>query len=191
MQKEPEGESRMKKHRILPVILIVVLVVTVLCGTVLAYMFRQTEYEDNYFTPAGVSCKVQEKTDSPLTKKTSIKVQNTGNIDAYLRVRLVSYWVGADGNIVAKPSSVPEITPAEGWIKGTNDTYYYQSPISPENSTKELLSAPIVLAEDENGYLQVVEVFAEAIQSKPENAVTDSWNVSLDEAGRITDGHFK
>lgn len=177
----------MNKQRILTVMLIAALVgALALCGTVLGYMFRQTEYVDNQFTPAEVSCKVQEVTDSPLTEKSSIKVQNTGTIDAYLRVRFVTYWVDSDGNIAAKPSSMPMINIAEGWIEGKNNTYYYHSSVAPNNFTGELLSSPILLDEDDNGHFQVVEVFAEAIQSKPANAVRDSWNVSLDSNGDIT-----
>lgn len=113
-------------------------------------------------------------------------MQNTGNIDAYLRVRLVSYWVDSAENIVAKPSSMPEITLEEGWIKGSDNTYYYPTAVVPNGFTDELLSKPILLEKDENGYLQVVEVFAEAIQSKPANAVQTSWNVSMDSNGNIT-----
>ena len=175
----------MSKRRILTIILIVTLVgALTLCGTVLAYMFTQTEYKDNEFFPANVSCKVVEAFDG--TQKTSIQVQNTGNIDAYLRVRLVSYWVAADGNIVAKPSSMPEINMATDWIKGTNNTYYYTKPVSPAAQTGSLLSSPIILEEDENGYMQVIEVFAEAIQSKPYNAVINSWKVSMDANGNIS-----
>lgn len=175
----------MNKNRILIITLITALVgALILCGTVLAYMFRQTEYKDNEFTPATVSCNVLEEFDGE--QKTSIKVQNTGNIDAYLRVRFVSYWVDADGNIVAKPSSMPEISVATGWLKGSNDTYYYQSVVTPNNSTGELLSHPISLDKDENGYLQVVEVFAEAIQSKPQKAAIDRWGVTIDSNGNIT-----
>lgn len=175
----------MKKHPIYIVILIASLVVALtLCGTVLAYMFRQTEYKDNEFVPANVSCKVVEAFDG--VEKTSIQVQNTGNIDAYLRVRLVSYWVDADGNIVAKPSSMPEINMVTGWIKGTNNTYYYTQPVSPTAQTGSLLSSPIILEKDENGYMQVIEVFSEAIQSRPNNAVINSWKVSMDANGNIT-----
>ena len=114
----------MKKHRILSVLLIAELVLSLLlCGTVFAYMFRRTEYKDNEFTPANVACKVVEEFNG--VRKASIQVQNTGNIDAYLRVRLVSYWVDANGNIVAKPSAMPEINMAADWIKGANNTYYY------------------------------------------------------------------
>ena len=177
----------MSKHRIQTIILIVTLVVALtLCGTVIAYMFRQTEHKDNQFTPAIVSCEVLESFDGQ--QKSSIQVQNTGNIDAYLRVRIVSYWVDSYGNIVAKPSSMPEITLDDGWITGSNNTYYYQSSVAPVTATPNLLKdgTSIYLEQDENGYLQVVEVFAEAIQSKPTNAVTNSWKVSLDTNGNIT-----
>lgn len=175
----------MNKHRIRTIVPVAILVVAlVLCGTVLAYMFRQTEYEDNSFTPANVSCEVAEEFDG--VQKKSIKVQNTGNIDAYLRVRLVSYWVDSAENIVAKPSPMPEITLAEGWIKGSDNTYYYPTAVAQNGFTGELLSEPILLEKNENGYLQVVEVFAEAIQSKPANAVQTSWNVSMDSNANIT-----
>ena len=174
----------MKKSRILLIILIASLVVSlILCGTVLAYMFKQTEYKNNEFIPATVSCKVVEEFDGK--QKTSIKVQNTGNIDAYLRVRFVSYWVDSDGNVVAKPSSMPEINMAAGWLKGENNTYYYKTPVSPTNQTESLLSSPITLEKDADGYMQVIDVFAEAIQSKPHNAVSDSWGVVIDSNGHI------
>ncbi len=174
----------MKKSRILLIILIASLVVSlILCGTVLAYMFKQTEYKNNEFIPANVSCKVVEEFDGK--QKTSIKIQNTGNIDAYLRVRFVSYWVDSDGNVVAKPSSMPEINMAAGWLKGENNTYYYKTPVSPTNQTESLLSSPITLQKDADGYMQVIDVFAEAIQSKPHNAVSDSWGVVIDSNGHI------
>lgn len=174
----------MKIRRInLGLLIVVLIAVLVLCGTVLAYMFRQTEYKDNEFVPANVSCEVVEEFDG--TQKTSIQVQNTGNIDAYLRVRLVSYWVDAGGNIVAKPSSMPAISMAAGWISGGNDTYYYKTPVGPTKQTDSLLSSPITLEKDENGYVQVIEVFAEAIQSKPYEAATDSWGVNIDSNGHI------
>lgn len=174
----------MKKYKIPSIMLIMTFVIALtVCGTVFAYMFKQTDYEDNQFTPAVVSCRVEETFDG--TKKTSIKVENTGNIDAYLRVRLVSYWVDTNGNVVAKPSSIPEINLEDGWIKGPNNTYYYQSSVAPNNLTGELLSSSISLEKDANGYLQVVEVFAEAIQSNPKDAVTSSWDVLLDQNGYI------
>lgn len=155
----------------------------VICGTVFAYMFKKTDVENNIFTAAEVSCEIKEAFDGE--KKESIKALNTGNIDAYIRVKLVSYWVDSKGDTVAKPSAVPTVTVAEGWIEGTDNTYYCKTAVAPTESTPELLSAPLVLQTDENGYLQVVEAFAEAIQSKPQNAVTESWSVTVAPDGSI------
>lgn len=176
----------MKMRRIYFILLIVLLITAlVLCGTAIAYMYRQTEYKDNRFAPAEVSCEALEVFDGE--QKTSVQIKNTGNTDSYLRVRLVSYWVDAGGNIVGKPSKMPEITIEPGWIEGTNNTYYYQKPVAPEMTTNNLLSSPVLLEKDENEYSQVIEIFAEAIQSKPQNAVMNSWGVSVDSSGNITD----
>lgn len=169
----------MKQRRIISFLLVIfVTALIVFCSTAVAYMFKQTDYKNNEFVPASVSCEVFEQFDGE--KKTSIQIQNTGNINAYLRLRLVSYWVNADGNVMPKPSVMPEFNLAVGWIKGSNDTYYYQMPVLPEAYCATLLSSPITLLSDEDGCKQVVEVFAEAIQSEPANAVTDSWKVTLD-----------
>ena len=176
----------MKKNGNIQFILVSILFVAlVLCGTVFAYMFRTTAFKKNDFTPAEVACEVIEKTDSPLTQKEEIQVKNTGLIDSYLRLRLVTYWVDSEGNVVSKPSAPLNITLADGWIKGNNDTYYWTSPVQKDKSTGNLLAAPLILSE-EDGYLQVVEVFAEAIQAKPQNAVTQSWGVTLNSDGIIT-----
>lgn len=174
----------MNRHRILKIIPIAaVFAVLTFCGTVLAYMLRQTGYVNNSFIPAEVSCNVDETFDGK--EKSVIKVENTGSIDAYIRVRLVSYWVDSNGEIAAKPSSMPEILPASGWIEGTGSTYYYQSPVPPDGLTDNLLSVPICLEKDENGLLQVVEVFAEAIQSNPEAAVKSSWKAETENGNII------
>jgi len=176
----------MKKNGNWQIILVsILMVVLILTGTVAAYMFRRSGIKENHFTPAKVDCYVHEVTDTPVTQKTSITVQNIGIIDAYIRVRFVSYWVDSDGNIVAKPSVMPDIALADGWIKGENDTYYCKNKVSKNNYTAEMLSEPILLVA-EDGYFQVIDVFAEAIQAQPSKAVTESWGVSVDADGVIT-----
>ena len=171
----------MKKNKIGRVILLVfVSIVIVVSGAVGAYMFRQTLVKDNTFVPAKVSCEISERFDG--TTKNSIIVKNTSNIDVYIRVRLVSYWVqiNAQGveEIVAKPSEMPTFTPGNGWIKGSQDTYYYTQPVGPGDNAAELLGSGMILSQSEEGYRQVIDVFAEAIQSEPEDAV-ENWNVTV------------
>lgn len=155
-------------------LLVVLLVLS--CGSTMAYMFRQTQKLENNFTPAEVSCQVAEAFDG--NQKTSITVKNTGNIPAYLRVRLVTYWVNDEGDIMPVASPQLTIQTTNGWISGADNTYYYPTPIEPETTTPELLAAPIALQTNEAGHHQVIEVFAEAIQSEPENAVK-SWPVTV------------
>lgn len=174
----------MKKQRIFPSLLVPILLLAVLLsGTVMAYMFRITGDVNNQFEPAVVSCKVSEEFNG--TQKTQIMVQNTGNVAAYLRLRLVSYWVDGSGNIVAKPSEMPTFALNSGWVAGSNDTYYYTAPVDPEGFSGVLSTGAITL-KIEGDTRQVLEVFAEAIQSNPTAAVTDSWNVTLDGSGNIT-----
>lgn len=166
------------------VLLVLTPLLVLLCGTTFALMLRQTAPLDNQFEAAVVNCTVVESFNG--TQKTSIAVKNNAptdqppsNIPAYLRVRLVSYWVDSDGNIVSKPSEMPDISVVNGWIKGADNTFYYPDPVDPGASTPNLLGAAIGLEQDPDGYRQVIEVFADAIQSKPAEAVTGSWGVSL------------
>jgi hypothetical protein len=167
----------MKRKILKIVILILSIILLLLCGTAFALMYRQTQPLNNQLEAAFVACAVEEDFDGET--KTSIAIKNTGNIDAYLRVRLVSYWVDSDGNITSKPSRMPPVFVTSGWVTGTGNTYYYSQPVAPGDITTNLLNADITL-EEEDGYLQVIEVFADAIQSKPAEAVTTSWGVTLD-----------
>lgn len=178
----------MRMRKVLIGLICVLVILAALLGSVIAYMFRQTQVEENNFIPAQVSCRVNEKTTDNVDQKTEITVTNTGNIDAYIRVRFVSYWVrpgeGGSWEIAPKASKMPAITLAEGWIQGPQDTYYFTTPVAPGADTGNLLATPMVLAVEDNCY-QVVEVFAEAIQSLPEKAVENSWHVTVSD-GRIT-----
>lgn len=164
----------MKKKLLISLLITAVLAV----GITLAFMFRQTEPIENKFTDAKVACSVVEEFND--VQKTSIQVKNEGNIDCYLRVRLVSYWQNADGEIVGKPSVIPAIDVNDGWMAGeSKDVFYYTSPVAAGKTTESnLLQSPLELAqEDDNGetFYQVVKVFAEAVQAEPEDAVKAAW----------------
>lgn len=107
-----------------------------------------------------------------------------GNTHAFLRIRLVSYWEDSNGSIVARASQMPDFSVSTGWIEGSDHTYYYAQPVAPGESTPNLLETSILLGREGN-HLQVVAVFADAIQSRPEDAVTESWGVTMS-SGSIT-----
>ena len=174
-------------RRLIPAILLLALLLTLVCGTVYAYMFMRTGGENVTFQPARVSCTVEETFDGE--NKSDIKVTNTGNVDAYLRVRLVTYWIHGEGEnagkVAAESSPALNIVPADGWLKGEDNTFYYKVPVAPGKSTPSLFSGSLTLGQ--NGeFLQVIDVFAEAIQANPATAVTTSWDVTVDSSGTIT-----
>ena len=94
----------------------------------------------------------------------------------------MSYWIDESGAIVSKSSEMPTFDIADDWISDEgNYTYYYTKKVAPDAFTTTLLDSgsTITLRLSSEGYRQVVEVFAEAIQAEPDEAVTDSWNVTI------------
>ncbi len=165
-------------------------------GVTLAFMFKRTNTV-NTFVPAQVSCTVHERLDGAEvtdlsavgSEKSDIRVQNTGNVQAYLRVRLVSYFVDEDKNITGEiPSAYPKLTLNDGWLPGESNTYYYTKPVEPNGSTP-VLCEPFPLleqaAQDGKTVYQVVEVLAEAIQAEPVAAVEGAWGVTVAEDGAL------
>ena len=180
MQKGHYGENQ-KRFPIKIVLLVLALILV--CTVTLAYMFTRTERTVNQFSKAIVSCDILEKFEDEISK-TEITVKNTGNISAYMRVRLVSYWVNGDDKIVGKTAQVPSFDLADGWIPLGDDTYCYTRPIAVGDKTPNLLTTAMTL-QKEDDYIQVVEVIADAIQSEPTDAVKESWNVSVANDGSV------
>lgn len=175
----------MKKNRILSVLLLIAALLAI-AGSAGAYMRKQTGTMENTFVPAQVSCEVDEAFAGNI--KTYIAVKNTSTIDAYLRLRMISYWIDANGDILAKTSptiNVPYDT--DNWFVVDN-IYYYKHPVEPGASTLDLLKdeGQIVVSMDAAKNRQVIEVFAEAIQSLPEEAVESSWEVEVNNDGTLS-----
>ena len=96
-------------------ILTLVLLALALTGATLAYLITHTDPVPNRFTPAHVSCNVTEDFDG--TTKKNVNVTNTGDIEAYLRVKLVTYRVNDDGQHIGGTAASPAFTPGNGWVK--------------------------------------------------------------------------
>lgn len=181
------------KHKILSFFLLLTLLFAVSFPTVWAYMVKQTVKIENVIEPAKVSCEVDEAFNG--TSKTSVKVENTSNIEAYIRVRVVSYWQDSKGSTVAIKSEMPSFTVSDAWIEDhDNDTYYCIQPVQADALTPELLQAGSSITLNKKvetfegvkyEYNQVVEIFAEAIQSLPEETVETCWDVTITD-GQIT-----
>ena len=179
-------------------LLVVLALVLMLTATVVsAYMRKQTETMGNTFTPAAVSCSVFDRVED--NEKTIIQITNTGNYKAYLRVRLVTYWIKEDGSVAYRPSAtIPDFAfDNTKWVRdANNNTYYYKSPVESNVTTENLLDkANIALRQEtEDGvtYRQVIDVFAEAIIAETLDETTDqiadvesAWGVTVDSSGNI------
>ena len=159
------------------VIALALILVLVVGGTV-AYIFTQTGPVINTFTPTEAKITITEKTNDNQKTEITVKNDSTG-VPVYIRVALVANMIDEDGNVTAA-ATVPNFTLGGNWIKGSDGYYYYKTPVQVGQSTENLLAAPMTL--DNN--MQVV-VLADAIQAEPTTAVTQAWGVTV-ENGVIT-----
>ena len=193
----------MSKRILKPLIILLVVICVVACiPGVYSYMVHRTAPITNIFERANVDCTVHDVFDG--TDKKDVTVTNNSNVDAYVRVRVVSYWVDSKGGVIASQSPAVEISyNSEFWIyDAVNQTYYYKYPLKSGASTEDLLNGgTLTLSSYDNKgsntdnstddkvvftYHQVVEFVAEAIQSNPKKAVTDSWGVTINDDRAIT-----
>ncbi len=180
----------MKHRRFLWMILLALVLAAMLIPAVYAYMVHRSQTVANVFIPAEVTCDIEETFDGK--NKTAIAVRNTGNIDAYIRLRLVFHWEDSKGNVVAWDMDPPAFTcDTANWKQIDGYTYCYKVPVAPGMTTGNLLTSTITMekisVEEKIStnesvfyeYYPVLEVIAEAIQSIPEEAVEASWNVTI------------
>lgn len=164
------------KRSLVLVVSVLALVLAVAGGT-LAWLVANSGPVTNTFTPATVSCKVEETFKNNV--KSNVNVKNTSNIDAYLRVKLVTYRVNDDGQHIGGTAEIPTFTPGKNWVKH-GDFYYYTLPVAPDGTPAANLIDTITLTgsyNDADGGKQVIEVMAEAIQSQPDSAVQQAWGI--------------
>ena len=169
----------MKKFHKKSLVLLIVLALLLTCtvsGTV-AFLAVDSDPVTNTFTPVKLDTKIVET----FTKgvKSSVKVQNNGNIDAYVRVGVYGYWAVKDaaGNEKIVAPWTANFTVGDDWVK-TGDWYYYTQKLSPNGEmTGDLLASSItqtgVPSNYPNAYL-VVNVIHQAIQTTPSQALDDA-----------------
>ena len=115
------------------------------------------------------------------TVKSNVNVKNTGDTEAYIRVKLVTYRTNDDGQHIGGTAEIPAFTPGTGWVS-YGGYYYYTKPVAPNGSPENALISSITLTgsyNDADGGHQAIDVMAEAIQSGPAQAVGEAWGVSI------------
>ena len=177
-----------RKGRLTAMIVSVVLILALAIGGTIAWMSTKTDSVVNTFNPSQVTCSVVEDFDGKT--KTNVNVENTGDIPAFIRVKLVVYRTNDVGQHIGGVSEVPSFNFGAGWV-GYGDYYYYTKPVAPGEMPKTNLANSITLEgsyEDADGGHQSIDVIAEAIQAGPEAAVQAAWgnNFSIKANGELS-----
>ena len=187
MRKEKVKPARLvrKPHkgreRLAMMVLSVVLLLGVAIGGTIAWLSTKTTPVTNTFTPARVTCEVEEDFNEDTGVKTNVNVTNTGNIAVYIRVKLVTYRTNDAGQHIGGTADLPEFALGKDWVKH-GEYYYYTLPVEPKAQPQTNLAEKMTLKsfyEDADGGKQALDVMAEAIQSAPEKAVGEAWGVTI------------
>ena len=177
------SEKTARKGRLNATIISVVLILTLAVGGTIAFLSTKTDPVVNTFNPSQVTCSVVEDFDGKT--KTNVNVENTGDIPAFIRVKLVAYRTNDQGQHIGGVSEVPAFTLGKDWAK-CGDYYYYTYPVAPEETPADSLAELIKLTEnytDVDGGHQSIDVIAEAIQAGPEAAVKAAWGDNFSMSG--------
>ncbi len=186
--KVPTSHSRKAKNRKskLLIISVVSLILALISTVTIAFIVDRTEPVVNNFNYATVSCKVNEESFDGKVKN-NVTIENTGEVESYIRAKVVVTWVSEDGTKVtaAKPQENTDYTISysnnQNWQLCSDGYWYYTLPVDIGESTKTLIEScslsPNAVIPD--GFYLSVEIVGSAIQSTPVSAVTDKWNISV------------
>lgn len=177
-------KARLFHPRFVAMLVSTVLVCSAAFGATLAYLVDETDAPlTNIFNPSQVTSKVEEDFDG--TEKSNVRIQNTGDIPAYIRADIVVTWMDKQGNVL---SEVPEkdtdytISYGTGWIE-KDGFYYWPNVVGVGEVTGVLIKSARALntESDTNGttYYVSIEILCSAIQSVPETVVEEAWKVSV------------
>ena len=156
--------------------------VLMVVGASLSFLKTQKGPLVNEFASSYVTSEVIETFKDNVKK--DVKIQNTGDIDAYIRAAVIVTWEDEGKNVYPQmPVAGTDYTiefSKDGWTLASDGYYYYSKPVAPDESTKTLIEK--VTPVDENtpkGYKLSVEILGDAIQSIPTKAVESSWGVTV------------
>lgn len=168
-----------RRGRATAMLLATVMLFALAVGATIAWLTDKDRPLVNTFDPSKVTCEVQEKFDGKV--KSDVNVKNTGDIDAFIRVKLVTYRTNDAGQHIGGTAALPQFTLGANWVE-YNGYYYYTLPVAPGDKPATKLTDSMTLTEnydDADGGHQSIDVMAEAIQSVPEAAVKAAWGTGF------------
>ena len=180
----PARGRSLRTGRLTTMVIATVLLLALAIGGTVAWLSTKDAPITNTFNPSKVACEVTENFNGEV--KSNVNVKNTGDTEAYIRVKLVTYRTNDQGQHIGGTASLPNFTLGKGWVK-YGDYYYYTLPVAPKEKPEADLISSITLESytDVDGGHQAIDVMAEAIQSEPARAVGQAWGVSISQ-GSVT-----
>ncbi len=171
---------------------IAIVIIAVFSSVTLAYLLAETEPVINSLNAAVVACEVQESSFDGNVKK-EVSIQNTGEVDSYIRAMVVATWMSEDGTKVAAQSPQAETdytmiyATGTAWQRGADGFWYYTLPVAVGERTGILIESCEINegATIPEGFYLSVEVIASAIQSTPATAVLEKWDSGV---GNVDNG---
>ncbi len=163
----------------------------------LAYLNQTTNSVTNYFAGSTLDITVNEDFEDGDMIKENVKIENTGDVPMYVRVKLLVQVEDENGIIIANPIVVDdlsfrgidmddfEISEINNWVE-IDGYYYYQELINPGEEVLFFESAS--LKEDvvfRENYTPVLTISAQGVQA---NAIElgDVWNeIQIDENNKL------
>lgn len=149
-------------------------------GGVYAFITDQTTELTNRFDPVVVTCQVEEEFDGAVKK--NVTIRNTGDINGFIRAKLVINWVDADGKVLPNaPVEGTDYTVEWGsnlWVKGSDGFLYHSRAVAPGSVTSHLLNSLTVVTAPAGCTLQV-QIVATAIQADPPAVAENIWGATV------------
>lgn len=182
-QAAPARRRAPRHGRLVTAAVAAALLLALAIGGTVAWLSTSDKPITNTFNPSYVACKVEENFDHEKGVKSKVNVKNTGDIDAFIRVKLVTYRTNDQGQHIGGIATLPQFALGENWVEHEG-YYYYTLPVAPQAQPTAALAAEIKLTgsyEDADGGHQAIDVMAEAIQSVPAEAVGQAWGVKIEQ----------
>lgn len=125
--------------------------------------------------------------------KSDVRIANTGSAPAYLRVAVDIYWQDKDGArlwnepvegtdyaiVWGDVSDASTTSSASSWVRSADGFYYWTSSVAPMDKTGVLIKS--VSEKKADGKNLVVDISTQAIQSTPDDAVTEAWKCTVND----------
>lgn len=125
----PASEKTLRTGRVTAIVMATVLLLALAIGGTVAWLSTNDTPITNTFTPSKVAIEVTEHFDG--TVKSDVNVKNTGNIDAFIRVKLVTYRTNDKDQHIGGTATLPDFQLGDNWV-WYDGYYYYTKPVEPD-----------------------------------------------------------